>query len=98
MIFLYINLAIFLIDFTLFCLISINGAQQFKLRYPTLKVRKMHWAERLSTVIKSVLICLFPLLNLALLFNLVFRSDELLEASIEKTHRKAIEDNGVEYV
>lgn len=98
MIFLYINLAVFLIDIVMFWLLAINGAHQFKLRYPGLKVRKSHWSEKLSTVLKTILTCLCPLLNLALLFNLVFRSDELLEASIEKTHRKAIENSGVEYV
>lgn len=93
MILLYIYAAISLAAFLMTALISINGAHLFKQRYPNIHVPKSHWSDKIVTWTRVAFMSAIPVFNAIYLLYLVFKADELTEASVYTVYVKYMSDN-----
>ena len=92
MILLYIYAAISLAAFLMTMLISINGAHLFKQRYPNIRMPKSHWSDKIVTWTRVAFMSAIPVFNAFYLFYLVFKADEITEASVRKVYLKYMSD------
>ena len=88
----YINLVIAAITFSLFVLTTIEAGQKFKIKYPDLKVPKSTSAGKIGSIIRMLLSSLIPIVNICLLWTLLFHDSELVDKAIRKMYEKCMEE------
>lgn len=88
MIFIYVHLAISLIAMVMLCLQSITAAIKFREQYPDMKIPKSHWADKIFSVLRICVTCIFPVFNIVLLIHITVNGDDLIEDSIVKLYKK----------
>lgn len=92
MILLYIHLAIGGLSLILFGLLVADTAHQFKTRYPNRRIiRKTSSANLISSLIKMVITCYLPLINIVLLCTLMFKDEPIKESIIRRVYEKSEE-------
>lgn len=92
MIFLNINIAIGIFFLVLMILSTLNAAYEFKKLYPDLKTPKRHWSACILTVIKSIIVAIFPVLNILMCWILIFDSDDIKTKAIEKAYLECMKE------
>ena len=75
--FIYFNLIVAVLAYVLMTLTEVDYAHKFKARYPDLKVPESSIAGKMASIIKSVVGSLIPIVNLAILWVLIFHSSDL---------------------
>lgn len=90
MIFLNINILIAIIYLILHILSTIDLSYKFKRKYPDLKVPKTNWASKILSAIRTIIIALIPVFNLALCLVFIFRYEELENKTIKNVYIKCI--------
>ena len=88
MLFLFIYLGISLLTLVLFWMCCIEGAHEFRKRYPHIKIPKSHWSSKINVVIRVIIPSMIPIFNLLMLLYIVFKNEEVIEGSIYKLHNK----------
>ena len=81
----------FNVFFCIACIVMfyINIARAEKLmkeRYPELNFGKTSFLTIVSTAIKVFLVSICPIMNLFLLYTLIFRDNELIESAIQQSY------------
>ena len=79
----YINLVIAAITIVLVILMDIEYTHRFKRRYPDLNIPESSKAGKIASIFKVVIASLIPVINLGLLWALVFNSSSLEDEVIE---------------
>lgn len=90
MIFLNINIAIGILFLVLHIFAAIDTAYEFKQLYPNTKAPKSNWAGRILSFIKTIVIAVIPLFNLALCWVYLFKYEELNKKAIDKVYAECI--------
>lgn len=85
---LYIYLGISILTLTLFALTTMEIVCEFKRRYPDIKAPKNAFIEHVSTWFRITVTCFFPIMNIAMLWAILFDRDMLIERSITNTYLK----------
>ena len=88
MVLLYIYLAISILTFVLFEVSAVDMAHKFKLKYPNLQVPRYSWANKVGIFLRTLIGSFIPLVNIVLLWVIIFNYDELERRSIEKIREK----------
>lgn len=88
MIFLFINLGISLLTLVVFWMCCIEGAHEFRKRYPDIKIPKSHWSSKINTVVRVIIVSMIPIFNLFMLLYIVFKTEEIIEEGVYKLHNK----------
>jgi hypothetical protein len=88
MILLFIYLGISLLTQAVFWMCCVEGAHEFRKRYPHIKIPKSHWSSKINTVIRVIIMSITPIFNLLMLLYIVFKTEEVIEGSIYKLHNK----------
>lgn len=81
---LYIYLGISVITWVLYILADISITYKFKNRYPNLVAPKLNWAGELGAHLRLLLGCFVPLVNIALLWVIIFNYSEFERKTISK--------------
>ena len=90
MIFLNIHIVIGILFLVVLTLSVIDTAYEFKKIYPDLKAPKKSLAGRILTLIKSIIIALIPLFNIAMCWVIIFKYDEIKTKTIDKVYAECI--------
>ena len=69
-----------------FCLNIARADRLMKERYPELHFRKTSFLTVISTAIKIFLVSIFPILNIGLLYTLIFRDNEMIESAVRQAY------------
>ena len=72
----------------MFCINIAKAERLMKLRYPELHFRESSALTVVSIAIKIILVSFIPILNLGLLYVLIFRDEALIEASVQEAYDK----------
>lgn len=88
MILLYIHLIISAISCFLIVCASWEAAFQFKRRYPELTGSKTSVMGGISAVLRLILQCCIPIYNIVIFFTLLFKHEDIVEATILKVRLK----------
>ncbi len=89
-----INMIVFIADVILFYLNIARAEHQMKTRYPELNFKETPFLTGLATAFKIYLVSICPILNLGLLYVLIFKDDELIESAVQEAYRKHLKDQG----
>lgn len=92
MILLYIHLIVTILAFLLLSLNVVKGTHIFRTRYPSLTIKRSHWADRVLTGIRTVFTCACPVLNFVMVYACIFYSDELCKKSVAKIYKECVEE------
>jgi hypothetical protein len=84
MIWLYIHLGIGFVTYLLFTFAAIDAAVEFKRRYPDIKIPKTLLITKIGIQFRTMLICVFPIVNILYFLAILFKTEELKEKTIEK--------------
>lgn len=76
----------------MFILTSVKGAHMFKNRHPDIKIPKSHWSDHILTWIRLSIVCVLPILNIVLAWQLIFNNDDLCENAYFKLYKKYVKD------
>ena len=90
MIFLNINMAIAILWLVIHLLSAIDIAHDFKQKYPDIKAPKTNWASRVLSFIKTIIIAVIPLFNLAMCWTYLFKYSELKPKVMDKMYADII--------
>jgi hypothetical protein len=88
MVLLFIYLGISLLTLVLFWMCCIEGAIEFRKRYPHIKIPKSHWSSKINVVIRVIIISMIPIFNLVFLLYITFKTEDVIEGSIYRLHNK----------
>jgi hypothetical protein len=69
---------------------AIDITYEFKQIYPNTKVPKSNWAGRILSLIKTVIIAVIPIFNIALCWVYIFKYNELKAKTIDKVYAECI--------
>lgn len=81
-----INVFIFIVDVILFYLNISAAERRMKTRYPELHFRETPFTTVVVTAIKICLVSICPILNLGLLYILIFKDNELIEDAVQQAY------------
>lgn len=74
--------------------INITRAEQLmKERYPELHFKKTSVLTIIATAIKVFLVSICPILNIGLMYTLIFRDNELIESAVQQSYDKYYKNN-----
>lgn len=93
MIIFYIYLIISIVDIVMFTLITRNGVEEFKRRYPGYTVRRLTSTEKLLSTVRIVLVSFCPILNILLAWVLIVKTEELTDGCIKDVLKKAYRED-----
>ncbi len=81
-----VNVFICIIDIILFYLNVAKAKYQMKIRYPELHFRETPFVTAMTTAIKIFIVSICPILNIALLYVLIFKDREMIESSVQQAY------------
>lgn len=77
--------------------INIKRAESLmKYRYPELHFRRTSFLTGLATFIKILVVSICPFLNMALLYTLIFKDNEMIEAAVKESYDNYHKSNHAE--
>ena len=72
---------------------AINDAEEkFRKRYPELEIPKSSRASKFSTWVRLIVLALLPIVQLLILWTLLFRYTSIIDETIHKTYLEAMEE------
>lgn len=96
MILLYIYLGISVLCLVMYTLATFDFTYKFKKKYPGLKTPRQSLSGRILSVIKGIVASFIPILNLALVWVIVFEYGELETRTLNKIYQECLkEERGV---
>ena len=88
MVILWIHLIVSAITYVLYMLAAHDFSHKFKTRYPDAKVPKSSWAGKVGSFLRNLISSFIPIMNLLLLWVMLFHYEELERKTIRKIYEK----------
>lgn len=92
MILLYIYLGISVLCLIMYTLATIDMTHKFRTRYPDLKPKRTSLAGKLFVAIKMVVVSFIPLMNIGLLWVVLFNYDDLETRTLAKVYLDCVKE------
>lgn len=89
MLFLYVTIIIVILNGAALYLNSAKASNMWKTRYPNLQIVKSHWSDKALNFTKYFVMSICPILNIVLLWTMIFDSDEICEKIVWDMYLKA---------
>ena len=88
MILLCIYLISSFIAFLLLLLATIDGAHEFKKRYPDITIPKSSPIKTISGYVRTFLITFLPIIHILMIISLLCKYDEVVDAAVSNVYTK----------
>ena len=89
---LYFHLIVSVILFVMLMLAGVDSQHKFNARYPVVKLHKRSWAGNIRTILSDIFGYFIPIVNIALLWVMVFKYSELQDRTIRKMYEDSMKE------